>query len=124
MKPFSKTNNIRYSSGLFFNWCLFVMIGNEVNIVAYGSCGSPEEESINPPSHSVSVLFFVKNRKYFNRHSHLHFSHTPLCWIEIAFLMVFIDLAIAFVEFEVRDFTGDFLLMVMRRSACYRRYGM
>ena len=61
MEPFSKINNIGYGSGLFFNRRLFIVVGDEVNIIAYGGGGSPEEESINPPSHSVSILFFVKN---------------------------------------------------------------
>jgi len=38
------------------------MIVNKVEIVSKGQSGSPEKESINPPSKSVSVLFWFKKK--------------------------------------------------------------
>lgn len=55
--PFSKIDEIWNCSWLLFNGCFFIMIVNKVEIVSKGQSGSPEKESINPPSKSVSVLF-------------------------------------------------------------------
>ena len=55
--PFSKIDEIRYCGRLLFNGCFFIMIVNKIEIVSKGQSGSPEKESINPPSKSVSVLF-------------------------------------------------------------------
>ena len=58
MKPLGNSNEIGYSGGLLFYGCFFIMMGDEINIVTESGCSSPEEESINPPSCSVSVLLW------------------------------------------------------------------
>lgn len=57
VNPFSKIDEIRYCSWLLFNRGFFIMIVDKVDIVSKSQSGSPEKESINPPSKSVSVLF-------------------------------------------------------------------
>jgi len=59
VKPFCQVNYVRYGGGLFFNGCLLIVVGYQINVVAYGRSGAPEEEPVNPPSDSVSVLFFA-----------------------------------------------------------------
>lgn len=57
IKPFGKIDEVRYSSWLLFNRCFFVMIVDKIEIVGKSQSGSPEKESINPPTESISVLF-------------------------------------------------------------------
>ncbi len=60
MNPFSQTNDIGYGRGLIFHGGFLIMIRHEINIIADSCGGSPEEESVNPPSHGVSVLLWIK----------------------------------------------------------------
>lgn len=60
IEPFGKADKVRNSSWFLLDGSFFVMIGNEVKIISKGKCGSPEEESINPPAKGVSVLFLMK----------------------------------------------------------------
>lgn len=57
VNPLGEINEIRDSSRLLLDGCFFVMVIDKVEIVSKGQSGSPEEESINPPSGCVSVLF-------------------------------------------------------------------
>lgn len=50
------------------------MVCDKVNIIANGKGSSPEKESINPPAEGISVLFFNKMFRYFNRHNLIHFN--------------------------------------------------
>lgn len=58
MDPFGKANDIRYGCRLFFNGGFFIVIGDKIDVIAYGGGGSPEEEPVNPPSDGVSVLLY------------------------------------------------------------------
>ncbi len=54
--PFGYIYDVRYGGGLLLNTGFFIMVGDEIHIVANGSSSAPEEEPVNPPSECISVF--------------------------------------------------------------------
>lgn len=104
--PFCSINEIWYSSRFFFNRSFFIMIGNKINIIPKCGSSSPEEKSINPPSSSISILFYhYKPKEYFNRQIIINFS-----FINYLFYIVSMKFIILFIYF-VMIFFIMFLIM-------------
>lgn len=48
--PFSDIYDVRYGGWLLLNRGFFIMVSDEIQIVADGRSSAPEEEPVNPPS--------------------------------------------------------------------------
>lgn len=118
MEPFGKTNDIWYSGGLIFNGRFFIMVGDEIYVVADSGSGSPEEEPVNPPAHGVSVLLCFKYFGYFHRRS----------LTRVRFISCFRIFVVSIMG-RVRLFTRVWVVVVgfafgtRRRTVCCRRPG-
>ena len=56
MNPLGEVNDVGNGCGLLLDGGFFIVIGNEVHIVADGGGGAPEKEPVDPPSEGISVF--------------------------------------------------------------------